>query len=400
MRKEKIEGIGTIHGGDFESIDIDGIGKLRGNASADSVSVDGMMKLKGTLEVRQLKIDGIMRAFRSIKAKKAVIDGMLKLRRASLTADEIHCDGAIICTNELSADIVDIDGIVSAKLITGDTVMISGHTDKVSIGHNNGSGAGIPAVMITLSRLYFGRHFTLEYSEADTVECTSLEARNLRAGVIRAQRVELREGSYAGKIICDGEVIMDGSSHADNIVTSDGRQPNIKYEESATYGKGVIDMANPNVVKVLDKYKNGDVNADEAENMLCAIMGGAQGGGSSDGAKYDGALPWGEDGKLHIVAFLGRRLLRHGEAGSDKLECKLDGNVCDVDCWGSLSCGNVGGRVNAGSSVSCGNIEGAVSAGSSVNCGDIDGNVSAGSSVTCSNVGGNIAAGGGVHINK
>ena len=172
-------------------------------------------------------------------------------------------------------------------------------------------------------------------------------------------------------------------------------------------------------------------------------------------------VPWGDDGNLRGVVYLGRKLVGHERSFGEKvklffkgkvdknvycdfsLECgdvggcvevegnvacgnvggnvetdgnvecgdvggnvETDGNVtCQnvdghVDSGGSVTCWNVGSHVDAGSNVTCGNVEGDVDAGGNVICGNVDGSVDAGGNVTSSSVGGSIDAGGGVTIEK
>ena len=102
MRKERIEGIGSIVGGEYESIEAEGLAKLKGDVKAETFTIEGFFKSKGRIEAKTLKIEGVHRAFRDIKAEEVIIDGILKLKRASLMADRIKCDGVITCTEEIN----------------------------------------------------------------------------------------------------------------------------------------------------------------------------------------------------------------------------------------------------------------------------------------------------------
>jgi hypothetical protein len=74
-------------------------------------------------------------------------------------------------------------------------------------------------------------------------------------------------------------------------------------------------MANAALTKILDMYKEGRINPDEAEKMLASV--------GSTGTKEipqknvlsgsSGEIDWPDDGKLRIVAFIGRRLLKKGD---------------------------------------------------------------------------------------
>ena len=141
-------------------------------------------------------------------------------------------------------------------------------------------------------------------------------------------------------------------------------------------------------------------------------------------------LPWEDDNVLRVAVYLGRELLCGGPARPGyEFDVKRDvdgvlssvsgisitcgnvggdvdagGNVTcdmvggDVDAGGNVACDLVGGDVDAGSSVVCGDVGGDVDAGTDVKCGDVGGDVDAGCNVECANVGGDIDAGAAVTL--
>lgn len=106
-------------------------------------------------------------------------------------------------------------------------------------------------------------------------------------------------------------------------------------------------------------------------------------------------LPWEDDGTLRIVVYKGYTLLKHVPA-EEKFTFCYEGPALNIFSSLSVTCGDVGGNVDAGSHVSCGNVEGDVDAGSSVRCGNVDGSVDAGSDVKCGDVHGDVDAGGNI----
>lgn len=132
MTSERIGGIGSISCGEYDSIQIDGIGKLKGSIKANQISVNGMSRSKGKIEVSLLNINGIHKAKRTIKARETAINGVLRLKKASLHADKINCTGSLYCGHELSADQISIQGIFSISHIYGDTVKLF-HDENVHL---------------------------------------------------------------------------------------------------------------------------------------------------------------------------------------------------------------------------------------------------------------------------
>lgn len=77
------------------------------------------------------------------------------------------------------------------------------------------------------------------------------------------------------------------------------------------------------------------------------------------------------DLKIEIV---GSPLNIHAERGSVSVKGNVAGNI---DCNGSVSCGDVKGSIDCNGSINCGNVGGNIDAGGSVNCGDVGGDIDA-----------------------
>ena len=130
---------------------------------------------------------------------------------------------------------------------------------------------------------------------------------------------------------------------------------------------------------ILDAYKSGGLTLGEAEAMLRSALSPVS-SSPADGGDTARGVP--DDGKLRFAVLRGSRILRREDFRSgETYHVAYDGDVRDVDCSGSLACGQVNGSASAGSSITCG---------------DIGGSVSCGGGIQCKSIGGNGAAGGGV----
>ena len=397
MNRESIEGVGSIYGGEYDAINVEGMGKLKGNATANKVTVDGMFKSKGKLTAEEMVIDGMARVFRNMKVKKLEIDGMLKVRHANVNADIIRCDGFISCTNEVSADEITIDGICSITKLYGDSITVHNRHDNF----DSGSKGQFLKYFSFLGKLYLGRKISTKYSLADVVECTKLDAGGLRSKIVRADSVSLTDHCCIDKLYCNGEMQIDRSCRIGEIINEkqkNSSQPEQRNNKSNNQRKqwGMERMEKTTIKKILDLYKDGKINADEAELMLSHATSSDLGAG--DNEAYD--TSWPEDGKLRIVAFIGKRLLKKGDELARSIEVKYEGPALDVECYGNLTCGDITGNANVGGSMHCGDVGGKVECGGSFSCEDISGNVECGGSMKCQEVHGAINAGGGVHIMK
>lgn len=363
MNNEKIDGIGTIHGGAYNDILIAGMAKLKGSVTAKKVVVSGSFKSKGRLEAEELQVDGFARIFKNVKTKKLVIKGTLKLRHADVNADSVYGEGLLTSTGSVCADEIRINGYCTVKKMLGDRITI----------HNDLSGINkIMKSLRILTFLYFGRAIIPSHSLVDEIECTSLTASGIKSKVVRAGDVVLGRDCIIDRLYCDGNMIIDPTCSIKRIYTNNEVK---EFRRKRSNG-----MANLTVKKILDLYKSAAINEDEAELMLKSAFDGIASNaipGSSDIVE----TPWEEDGKLRLVAFIGRKLMKRGEAGQNRLEFKYEGEALNVDCNASLTCGNISGNASAGGSISCKNIGSNASCGGSISCKDIGGNVSAGGGI-------------------
>lgn len=106
-------------------------------------------------------------------------------------------------------------------------------------------------------------------------------------------------------------------------------------------------------------------------------------------------LPWGNDGVLRAVLYVGHSLVL-GHPAAEQIEFCYEGPALNVHSEFSVRCDSVNGSVNAGGSVTCDEVAGPVNAAGNVTCDDVNGSVRAGGNVTCDCVDGDIHAGGNV----
>lgn len=114
--------------------------------------------------------------------------------------------------------------------------------------------------------------------------------------------------------------------------------------------------------------------------------------------RIDG-LPWGDDGNLRAVCYIGTQLVEHAVLRGASVELHYSGDVGNILSEFSVTCHScsVRGSIHAGTGISCSEVGGDVNGGSWVQCGDVQGNVSAGNSISCGHIHGNAFAGDSIH---
>lgn len=397
MRDTKLEGIGSISGGEYNKVSIEGIGKVKGNIICQELTVQGIYKGNGSVQTEKFSCEGMARIFKNVKAQEIRIEGMLKVRGAKLEASKISCEGILTSTGEISADEIGVEGICSVAKMYGEFIKV--HT--INMNHKIQISKGVRALIAP----YIGRTLSQERCIIDVIECTHLEADYLEAKVIKAHTIKLGAGCKVDRIECDGLLEYDESCEIRKIVAEEVKKEN----DNNNKNKGEIEMADMKLTKILDLYKESKINADEAEKMLKSL-------GSLGSTIVQQESPRFADDKLRVVVMKGNKLISEKEyAKGMTINVVYDGEVGNVECWGNLSCAgvrgnasadgnmkaeNVGGNVKADGNVTCGEVSGNVKADGNVECGNVGGNITVDGSVTCGDVAGKITADGGVSIRR
>lgn len=162
-----------------------------------------------------------------------------------------------------------------------------------------------------------------------------------------------------------------------------------------------------------EQAENG-IDSDDAEQKTAERNAVAENDTALTLGRDGVRLPWGDDGNLRAVLFLGHQLVEKKSVIwpyteiCKEIKLEINGSALNVESYFNVCCGDVCGNVTAGRDVNCGDVEGSVacgrdmncedvngtvSSGNNVHCGDVEGDLAAGNNVECGDVGGNIAAG-------
>ena len=192
-----LNGVGTMTGGVFDEIKIDGCGKCTGDLKAKHISVDGSFQCMGSVETELLDCDGASEFESYIKATKIDVDGMMKVKNGTrIEAEEILCDGLIRIEGEISADRIKAHGCISANEIVGDHIVIKSHASK------------------------FLRLFSKDLSTVQLIEATTIELRGVTAGSVNGQDIRIGPHCRIGNLDCSGTLYIDPKAEVKNITGS------------------------------------------------------------------------------------------------------------------------------------------------------------------------------------
>ena len=377
IRDVRLDGMGSIDGGEYANVSVDGMGKVRGDLACASLNINGKARLLGQVAAQEFVCNGMATCRRQLRAKEIRVSGLLKASREGVQADRIDCDGMISCDGEVTADQIRIAGGCTVASMTGDILHIHA-SPQITL-----QGAGRP-----LAGILLGRRLGDTPATVDHIECTELYADWLTAKTVRAQRVVLGEHCAIGALEY-GETLSYGKTCTIGQILATGPDAG----EAAGSEQPAKEEQTMDATAILRSFKAGQLNEEEAKQLLDALYRTDAPAAQPPEPAAVAGIP--DDDTLRIVAMRGNRLLEQREWQQQRIQLEVgyQGNARNVECWGNLNCQDVTGNVNAGLSVSCADVGGGVTAGTSVACGDVNGSVSAGTHITCAAVAGSANAG-------
>ncbi|MBC5646908.1 hypothetical protein [Christensenella tenuis] len=191
MQNFSFNGKGTMNGGEYSTVIIDGIAECTGGLKAEHLDIDGIFKCAGAVKADVIECDGVAEFSSEVTAKKFSVDGVVKMKR--LGADEINCDGLIKAEGEVSADIVRVDGCINAKEIVGDHISINPRSGKIT---------GL---------------LTRKTSCIDLIEATTIHLRGVSAQTVSGKDITIGPHCKIKTVDCNGTLSIDKKAKVENI---------------------------------------------------------------------------------------------------------------------------------------------------------------------------------------
>lgn len=196
MQDFNFGGVGSIKGGEYGNITIKGVGNCSEDFKADLVRIEGVFNAKGALKANMLDCGGIADFNSDIRAKKIVVEGIVSTtKEAKIEAEEIICKGVIKAGGEVSADMIRVEGCITADEIVGDRIYID--TD-----HH-------PRFLSRILRRW--------RSEIRLIEATTIELRGVNVTSVNGKDITIGPECKIENIDCNGLLYIDRSSYVRNI---------------------------------------------------------------------------------------------------------------------------------------------------------------------------------------
>ena len=134
---------------------------------------------------------------------------------------------------------------------------------------------------------------------------------------------------------------------------------------------------NEEILKILSMVKNGIMTEEDASEVLEAMYTpNEEEKEEKQTTVIRNHLPWDDDVKLRIVAFIGHNLIDENEAYRKyTFNVEIDGDIGPVErCCGNIECNAINGDAACNGNITCDGIGGSASCNGSISCDGIGGN--------------------------
>lgn len=204
-----INGIGGGAGGEYRSVNMDGICKVLADVTAESFRANGVITALGSVQAKRFDCNGKMKIEGDLRSETARIDGMLTVEGA-VQGDQMHVNGMLTCGGDCTAEKLEVRGCVDAKgLLSADTVdiRIQGKSEAREVGGEK----------IRISKASGNRWaWLLKWAiprlvtefETELLEGDEIELENTVASVVRGNRVTIGKGCRIGKVEYRSELLV------------------------------------------------------------------------------------------------------------------------------------------------------------------------------------------------
>ncbi|WP_312368970.1 hypothetical protein [Lachnoclostridium sp.] len=190
MKDFSIQGLGSISGGEFQRLTVEGMGTNHGDIIAEYLSIEGVFKSTGNVNAGEIQCEGVADFFGNLRCKKMIMEGAINLKADSkLEAEDIVGEGCINTKADINVVRIKMHGCVNAKSIHGDQIEIESKVEGYStfkkflhkINLSESSKAStielIKAANIVITGVYakevIGHDIIIgPYCEVEKVDCT------------------------------------------------------------------------------------------------------------------------------------------------------------------------------------------------------------------------------------
>lgn len=126
METHHYEGIGTISGGSYGELKIEGVYSLQHEITTETLDIEGVFHANAAVNAGSFFCEGVANFHAPLTAKTAKIEGVIHIKQ-DFHADNVRLDGVLNAENIFVTEEIIATGVIHAKKLT---------TDKASLIHD------------------------------------------------------------------------------------------------------------------------------------------------------------------------------------------------------------------------------------------------------------------------
>jgi cytoskeletal protein CcmA (bactofilin family) len=182
-----ISGIASSSGGTFNQVNIDGVGKIRGDVTCQQFQANGTAKVEGNLQADIVRINGMSTIKGAVRADSMQMDGKVTIQ-GPLTCDSIHFNGDVKIGANCSAEQFQASGtFVIEGMLNAGNIMIHIH-GRCRANEIGGEQITVKQIRGNLMNKMMGALFNSHLS-AEVIEGDHVTLENTKAQVVRGNQV-------------------------------------------------------------------------------------------------------------------------------------------------------------------------------------------------------------------
>jgi cytoskeletal protein CcmA (bactofilin family) len=196
-----INGVATASGGQYEQVNIEGVGKVEGDVRAASFRLNGVATVRGSVETERLESNGKLKIEGLLSAGTSHMDGYTDVL-GSLSGEHVTSKGLLQIRGDCELERFDaeggfvIDGLLNAGFVN---VQLYGRAKTREIGCESILVRKIAkSQWKEMLRKMFGK--SAAGLEAGTIEGDDVDLEYTAASVVRGNRVTLGPGCRIGRV--------------------------------------------------------------------------------------------------------------------------------------------------------------------------------------------------------
>lgn len=185
MGRLEVSGIGKTSGGKYDTVHIEGVGKVQGNLECNLYEVEGVSEVTGDIRATRILLTGTAKVQGDLESESFDIEGVAKVKGNCHVKERLKVRGSLKVNSSVKAGMVESDGVLD---IGGE---LSANTVSIELQNRDSRVESIMAQNIDVKQ---GRWFRKRRLVTRIIEGDTVVLEDTTADIVRGNTVILHEG--------------------------------------------------------------------------------------------------------------------------------------------------------------------------------------------------------------